>query len=135
MALEKFSEALRLKPQEEDLVRILIYIGTCYNSVGDYEKARIQLERAKEAARPVKEIYNALGFSYFQLKDYDRAIENLSLAVAIDPHSAIDFASLGASYREKGDASKAITMYEKALTLDPSLTSAQENLERLKGKP
>jgi ribosomal protein S12 methylthiotransferase accessory factor len=93
------------------------------------------LERAKEAAGPVKEIYNALGFSYFQLKDYDRAIENLSLAVAIDPHSAIDFASLGASYREKGDAGRAITMYEKALTLDPSLTSAQENLERLKGKP
>ena len=134
-ALENFSEALRLKPQQEDLVRILIYIGTCYNSVGDYEKARIQLERAKEAAGPVKEIYNALGFSYFQLKDYDRAIENLSMAVEIDPYSAIDFASLGASYREKGDAGKAITMYERALTLDPNMTSALENLERLKGKP
>jgi ribosomal protein S12 methylthiotransferase accessory factor len=132
-ALEKFSEALNLNPQQEDLVRILIYIGTCHNSLGDYEKARVELERAKEAAGPVKEIYNALGFSYFQLKDYDQAIHNLSRAVEIDPHSAIDFASLGASYREKGDTTKAIAMYEKALTLDPTITSAQENLERLKG--
>jgi tetratricopeptide (TPR) repeat protein len=134
MAIEEFSEALRLEPQQEDLVRILIYIGTCHNSLGDYEKARIQLERAKGAAGPVKEIYNALGFSYFQLKDYDGAIENLSMAVEIDPHSAIDYASLGASYREKGDDSKAMSMYEKALTLDPGMTYARENLERLKGK-
>jgi tetratricopeptide (TPR) repeat protein len=139
-AIEAFSEALRLEPEQEDLVRILIYIGTCHNSLGDYEKARIQLERAKDAAGPVKEtgpvkeIYNALGFSYFQLKDYDRAIENLSMAVEIDPHSAIDYASLGASYREKGDDSKAMSMYEKALTLDPDMTYARENLERLKGR-
>ncbi len=131
-ALEKFSEALRLKPQHDDLVRILIYMGTCHNSLGDYEKALIQLERVKDAAGPVKEIYNALGFSYFQLKDYDRAIENLSKAVEIDPHSAIDYASLGASYREKGDTSKAMAMYEKAVTLDPGMISARENLERLK---
>ncbi|UCD87025.1 MAG: tetratricopeptide repeat protein [Desulfobacterales bacterium] len=133
-ALERFSEALRLKPQQEDLVRILIYIGTCHNCLGNYEKARLQLERAKEATGPVKEIYNALGFSYFQLKDYDRAIQNLSRAVEIDPDSAIDYASLGASYREKGDTDRAMAMYEKALALDPSIPSARENLERLKDK-
>jgi tetratricopeptide (TPR) repeat protein len=135
MALEKFSEAVRLNPQQEDLIRILIYMGTCHNRLGAYEDALVQLERAKEAAGPVKEIYNALGFSYFQLKDYDRAIENLSMAVEIDPYSAIDYASLGSSYREKGDINMAIAMYEKALVLDTDMTSARENLEKLKGKP
>jgi tetratricopeptide (TPR) repeat protein len=134
MALEKFSKAVRLNPQQEDLIRILIYMGTCHNSLGEYEEALVQLERAKEAAGLVKEIYNALGFSYFQLKDYDKAIENLSMAVEIDPYSAIDYASLGSSYREKGDINMAIAMYEKALTLDPNITSARENLEVLKGK-
>lgn len=135
VALEKFSKAVHLKPQQEDLVRILIYMGTCYNSLGEYKQALVQLERAKETAGHIKEIYNALGFSYFQLKDYDKAIENLSRAVEIDPSSAIDYASLGSNYREKGDLNRAIAMYEKALTLDPSMTSARENLEKLKKKP
>ena len=85
-------------------------------------------------AAHVKEIYNALGFSYFQLKHHDKAIENLKMAVDLDPHSAIDYASLGANYREKGDVKKAIAMYEQALTLDPSIRSARENLEGLKSK-
>jgi ribosomal protein S12 methylthiotransferase accessory factor len=66
------------------------------------------------------------------LKDFDRAIENLRKAVEIDPQSAIDYASLGANYREKGDVPEAIAMFEKALSIDPTITSAQENLERLK---
>ncbi len=133
-ALKKFSKAVHSRPQEEDLVRILIYMGVCHNSLGEYEEALLPLERAKKIAGDVKEIYNALGFSYFQLKYHDKAIENLKIAVDLDPHSAIDYASLGTNYREKGDVEKAIAMYEKALELDPSITSARENLERLKNK-
>ncbi len=132
MALEKFSKAVRLNPRQEDLTRILIYMGTCHNSLDEYKEALVQLEKAKETAGHVKEVYSALGFSYFQLKDYDKAIENLSRAVEIDHGSAIDYASLGSNYREKGDINMAIAMYEKALTLDPNITSARENLEKLK---
>ncbi len=135
VALGDFSNAVRLHPQQEDLARILIYMGTCHNNLGEYEEALIQLERAKEMAGSVKEIYNALGLSYYQLKDYDKAIENLSKAVEIDPYSAIDYASLGSNYREKGNTGMAIAMYEKALALDPSMTSAMENLAKLKGEP
>jgi tetratricopeptide (TPR) repeat protein len=132
MALERFLEALDMDPQQDDLVRILIYLGTCCNGLGDYEQAIVQLERAKHEAGQVKEIYNALGFSYFQLKDYDKAIENLKVAVELDPYSAIDYASLGANYRERGDMDMAAAMYERALKLDPDLAVARENLERLR---
>lgn len=131
-ALEAFSRAALLDPQPDDLVRILIYMGACHNDLGEYEEARIPLERAKTLVPDVKEVYNALGFSYFKLKDYDQAIENLSRAVEIDPHSAIDYASLGANYREKGDIDRAIALYEKALSLDSAVLSARENLEKLK---
>lgn len=134
-ALKKFSRAVYLQPLQEDLVSILVYMGTCHNSLGEYEKALVHLEKAKEAAGHVKEIYSALGFCHFGLKDYDRAIDNLRRAVEIDPYSAIDYASLGANYREKGESNTAITMYEKALTLHPNMTSAKENLERLKSSP
>jgi tetratricopeptide (TPR) repeat protein len=131
-ALSEFSRAQHLKPQQEDLVRILIYAGSCHNSLGEYEDAVVVLERAGKIAGHVKEIYNALGFSYFQLKNYDKAIENLRMAVKIDPCSAVDYASLGSNYREKGDFDMAVVMYEKALTLDPDMILARENLERLK---
>ncbi|MEA3415709.1 MAG: tetratricopeptide repeat protein [Thermodesulfobacteriota bacterium] len=132
MALEEFSQALHLKPQQDDFISILIYAGSCHNSLGEYEKAVAALEKAGKAAGHVKEIYNSLGFSYFQLKNYDKSIENLLLAVEIDPYSAVDYASLGSNYREKGDLDKAIVMYEKALELDTDMTIAKENLERLK---
>lgn len=131
-ALEYFAQALHMDPQQDDLVNILVYIGTCYNSLGEYDKAVSNLERARESAGGVKEIYSALGFSYFHLKEYDTAIENLNRAVELDPCSAIDYASLGSNYREKGDVKKAMAMYEKALELDPQMTPARENLERLK---
>ena len=131
-AIEEFSDALRLKPNEEDMVRILIYKGTCFNNIGDYKQAVVALEKAGEKAGRIKEIYNALGFSYFQLKNYDKSIENLTTAVEIDPYSAVDYASLGSNYREKDDFDMAIVMYEKALELDPDMTTARENLEKLK---
>ncbi|MBC2694629.1 MAG: tetratricopeptide repeat protein [Desulfobacteraceae bacterium] len=131
VALEEFSKALQSEPQHDDQIRILIYMGTCFNNLGKYEQAVGELEKAKETAGNVKEVYNALGFSYFKLKDYDKSIENLKIAVEIDPFSAIDYASLGSNYREKGDLYMAIGMYEKALTLDPGMSSVREHLERL----
>ena len=131
-ALEEFSNALRLKPQHDDRIRTLVYIGTCFNNLGKYEQAANELEKVKKTAGNVKEVYNTLGFSYFKLKDYDKSIENLKMAVEIDPFSAIDYASLGSNYREKGEPNMAIGMYEKALALDPGMTSVREHLERLK---
>jgi tetratricopeptide (TPR) repeat protein len=133
-AVDRFAKALTMDPPEEDLVRILIYLGTCYNSLGAYHEAREQLERARAVDGELKEIYSTLGFSYFQLKDYDKAIAQLNRAVEIGPASAVDYASLGANYREKGDRQKAIAMFEKALAMDPSMTTALENLERLKSQ-
>ncbi len=133
-AVGNFSEACRMSPPQEDLVRILIFMGTCHNNLGEYDQASVQLEMAKEKAGPVREVYSALGFSCFQLKEYEKAIENLTAAVEIGPDSAIDYASLGANYREKGDIRSAIAMYEKALALDPTITSARENLAKLRAQ-
>jgi len=67
-ALEEFLRALHSKPQHDDRIRISIYIGTCFNNLGKYEQAIDELERAKETADNVKEVYNSLGFSYFKIK-------------------------------------------------------------------
>jgi tetratricopeptide (TPR) repeat protein len=132
-AIEYLEKSLPLAPVGATGA-ICLELGTCYNSMGAYEKARGHLERAKAASPEVREIHSALGLSYFQLKDYDRAIAHLNRAVEIDPASAADYESLGANYREKGDRQKATAMFEKALALDPSMKTARENLERLRSK-
>ncbi len=83
-------------------------------------------------AGSVSQIHSMLGFSYFQIQDYDMAVENLQVAIELDPDSAVDYASLGANYREKGDIKKAVSMFEKSLQIDPTLTVAEENLKRLR---
>jgi len=131
-AIERLSRALELNPPVEDLVRILIYLGTCYNELERYADAVVPLEKAKTVAGDIKEIYSTLGFSYFRLGDYDKAVENLQTAVRIDPGSAIDYASLAANYREKGEIEQAVSMFEKALEIDADLVHARTGLMELR---
>ncbi len=123
-----------MAPPSEDLVGILLYLGTCHNNLGQYEAALEPLNKACRWGDGVKEVWSSLGFSYFQLKNYDSAIASLKRAVALDPSSVADYASLGANYREKRDFPNAIAMFEKALALDPGFTPAAENLKRLRRK-
>ncbi len=133
-AVERLGEAVQMKPPAEDLVRILIYLASCYNDLGRYADAVTSLEEAKQWAGEMKEIYSILGFSYFRLHDYDKAVKNLQTAVEIDPESAIDYASLAANYREKGDFETAISMFEKALEIDADLVHARTGLEELRNR-
>ena len=131
-AVKRFGRAAEMGPPAEDLARILIYLATCYNGLGGYADAAISLEKARDLAGDIKEIYSMLGFSYFRLNDYDKAIDNLQRAVELDPGSAVDYASLAANYREKGDVETAVSMFEKALEIDPDLAHAQAGLEELR---
>jgi tetratricopeptide (TPR) repeat protein len=133
-AVERLGEAVQMKPPPEDLVRVLIYLASCYNDLGRYADAVTSLEEAKDWAGDMKEIYSILGFSYFRLHDYDKAVKNLQTAVEIDPESAIDYASLAANYREKGDFETAISMFEKALEIDAGLVHARTGLEELRNR-
>ena len=46
-AVQRLSKAVELNPPSEDLARILIYLGTCYNGLNRYEDAVDVLEKAK----------------------------------------------------------------------------------------
>jgi tetratricopeptide (TPR) repeat protein len=128
-AVERFSEAAAMGSDTEDLVSILIYLGTCYNGLGRYREALASLGEAQALAPNVKEVYSMSGFSHYKLGEYDEAVKNLERAIDIDPGSAMDYASLGANYREMGELETAVSMFEKALELDAGLVHARKGLE------
>jgi tetratricopeptide (TPR) repeat protein len=130
-AMDHFREALRLGPAQEDLGRILFYIGTCFKEMGRFEEATDALEKAVAADPGDILNHNLLGFCYYKLGRHEEAVPCFIRALEIDPRSAIDWASLGSNLRELGRIDEAIKMCEKALSLDPTLGFARENLVKL----
>jgi tetratricopeptide (TPR) repeat protein len=130
-AMDRFEEALRLDPAEEDLGRILFYIGTCLKEMGRFEEAIGVLERAVGADSEDVLNHNLLGFCYYKIKRHEEAVACFRRAVEIDPRSAIDWASLGSNLRDLGRIDEAIEMYEKALSLDPTIGFVRANLKLL----
>jgi tetratricopeptide (TPR) repeat protein len=130
-AMDHFGEALQLDPAEEDLGRILFYVGTCLKQMERFEEAIDVLERAVVADPEDILNHNLLGFCYYKLKRHEEAVACFRRAVGINPGSAIDWASLGSNLRDLGRIDEAIEMYEKALSLDPSIGFARENLAKL----
>ena len=130
-ALDHFEEALQLGPSEEDLGRVLFYIGTCYKELELFEDAIDVLKKAIKADPEDLTNHNLLGFCYYKTKQHEKAVECFRLAVEIDPHSAIDWANLGSNLRDLGSIEEAIEAYKKALSLDPTIGFARENLARL----
>lgn len=130
-AMDHFGEALELDPAEEDLGRILFYVGTCLKEMERFQEAVDVLRRAARADPEDILNHNLLGFCYYKLQRHEEAVACFRRAVEIDPRSAIDWASLGSNLRDLGRIDEAIEMYEKALSLDPSIGFARENLVKL----
>jgi tetratricopeptide (TPR) repeat protein len=133
-AMDHFREALLLDPADEDLGRILFYVGTCLKEMERFEEAIDVLERAVGADPEDILNHNLLGFCYYKIKRHEEAVACFRRAVGIDPRSAIDWASLASNLRDLGRIDEAIEMYEKALSLDPTIGFARANLVKLTGQ-
>lgn len=130
-ALAKFREALKLGLAQEDLSRVLFYVGHCLKEMERYDEAIPILDKAVEADPNDYTNHNLLGFCFYQVKEYEKAIEVFHKAIEINPGSAIDYASIGSNLRELGRFEDAIAMYQMALSLDPSMTVVKENIAKL----
>jgi tetratricopeptide (TPR) repeat protein len=130
-AMDHFHEALLVNPAEEDLGRILFYVGTCLKEMERFEPAIDVLRRAVTADPDDISNHNLLGFCYYKLKRHEEAVACFRRAVELDPRSAIDWANLGSNLRDLGRIDEAIEMYKKALSLDPTIGFARQNLGKL----
>ncbi len=132
-ALEQFQQALRIGPADEDLGRVLYYVGNCFKELERFPEAIEALKKAVAADPGDLANHNLLGFCYYKTRRHEKAVACFRRAVEIDPRSGIDWANLGSNLRDLGRIDEAVAMYRKALSLDPTLGFARDNLARLTG--
>ncbi len=113
VAEENFLEALRLSPEEPD---VLNYLGYTWVDKGlNLEKAQIMLRTAVEARRTNGAIADSLGWAYFKLEKYDDAVRLLERAVYLEPTEAIIVEHLGDAYWHVGRKREARFQWNRAL--------------------
>ena len=68
------------------------------------------------------------GIAYRGQKNYPQALEQMNIALTLNPNSAMVYNNLGTIYTEMADYKKAIENYEKALKLTPDFEIVKKNL-------
>lgn len=133
-ALALLQEALRQKPDPNEIASIYVHIASCRKELGRFREALEALRVAEEYNRELKEIYNLRGFCHFKLKEHEEAIAAFEKAIELDPGSAIDYANIGSNLREMGHIQEAIRLYRIALEIDPDIQFARDNIEALQAR-
>ena len=127
------------------------YLGSAWDSKGDYDKALdIDLKVLGNEQPVVADSYNDLGKAWTGKEEYGKAIAHLEKGLSIDlkvfenehPNIAREYNNLGEAWREKGDYKRAVEYLEKSLKIfkkylapdHPSVKTVEKNIRILKKK-
>ena len=118
-AIESFSEALKLKP---DNAEWLLKRATHYYSLDwdDYYQQYTDDYERYVTLEPRTGVYRLLGSIYLGHEEWDKAFQSFARAIELNPTNADWRRELGDIYREQGDLDKAIQSYTKATELNPT---------------
>jgi tetratricopeptide (TPR) repeat protein len=123
-----FLEALRLKPDQAD---VLNYLGYSWVDMGLHlEKARKMLEKAVELRPKDGAIIDSMGWALYRLGDYHGAVRYLERAAELKPEDPTINDHLGDAYWQVGRVEEAMFQWLRANALDPE----PEQIEPLKVK-
>lgn len=107
--------------QQHDLTQhyeVLLELGDCYSSVGNYTKAQQYYEKAAVLAPDEAGPYVGLGVIDLQKNLIEDAEIAFRVACRLDVNCAKAYAGLGLAAQQKADYKKAFEMYLKCLELD-----------------
>ncbi len=130
-AIQKFKEALKIKPDYSDALNSLGYV---YAQEGkNLSEAEVLIEKALSQQPDNGAYIDSLGWVYFKMSNVDKAIEHLEKARGLlsDP---VIYDHLGDAYLKKGTSDKAKSAWEKSLELDSKQEKVREKLEKLQKK-
>lgn len=122
---ENIKEAEKLADEaiEKDATNDGFYYirGLVYNYKGKYEKAINEFDHALQLS-PTKNLFNIYlnrGASKFIIQEYNEALEDLNMAIELNPYNSSAYHSRGRVYYETEDYENAITDFKKSLETDP----------------
>ncbi|MDR2658786.1 MAG: tetratricopeptide repeat protein [Spirochaetaceae bacterium] len=153
MAIEDFSEAIKLKPEYQPAwvlrgrarfasVSDVTAVGENFSGVAttvhdpkmvsdgeksEYDKVIADFTQAIKLVPDDATAYAERGDAYMNKGDYDRAIADYTHAIKLDPNDVNAYNGRGLAYRSKGDYNRAIADYNRAIKLNPNDAVAYSN--------
>ena len=97
---------------------VLMELGDCHTSVGDYSEAQQYYEKAAVLFPDEAGPYVGLGVVALQKNLIDDALTAFKVACRLDNESAKAYAGLGMVAQQKGDYKRAFDMFLKSLEMD-----------------
>jgi Flp pilus assembly protein TadD len=117
-AQTKFNEILKQFPNNPTAY---YEVGTFYNHIGQYERAKNILANALKQQPDNANAWLSLGVSLQSLKSDSESEKCYRQAIALNANLAAAYCNLGIIYRNKGLFHEAIQFYQRALAIDPNL--------------
>lgn len=102
--------------------------GVAYEQLGDWEKAKKDLERAIELDSEQPEVLNYLGYSLLMRDQLDEAKQMIERAYALSPNAPHIVDSMGWVYFALGEYEKAVRKLEHAVAMAPSDATINDHL-------
>jgi tetratricopeptide (TPR) repeat protein len=114
-------------------------IGVIYLSKKLFDEAILQFSKAlknwdKEDIEGLSNLYNTIGFTYFESEQFDVSIYYYKEAIALRPNYIVALNNLAYAYEKKKMLQDAIEVYSKVLILDEENETANEKLIILNGR-
>ncbi len=91
--------------------------GLTYLGTGNYQRAKVHLDKALEYSPGSSDVHYALGVYYQRVKDLKKADKHFKKALRIAPDRADYLNAYGAFRCEKGDFEKAEELFQQAIAI------------------
>jgi tetratricopeptide (TPR) repeat protein len=88
----------------------------------------------KDDLEGLSNLYNTIGFTYFESEQFDVSIYYYKEAIALRPNYIVALNNLAYAYEKKRMLQDAVEVYSQVLTLDAENETANEKLITLKGR-
>ena len=114
-------------------------VGVIYLSKKLFDEAILQFSKAlknwdKDDLEGLSNLYNTIGFTYFESEQFDVSIYYYKEAIALRPNYIVALNNLAYAYEKKRMLQDAVEVYSQVLTLDTENETANEKLITLKGR-
>ncbi|MFK7865460.1 MAG: tetratricopeptide repeat protein [Pseudohongiellaceae bacterium] len=128
---QAIGHAQALLKQFPDSAHLYNLIGSAHASIGSYDEALVQFERAIALNPKDASAHNNMGLALQNKGENHAAIRSFNQVLCYQPRQAETLSNLANSLKEIGDIQDAIENYNKALEIRPQFSVAATNLKSL----
>ena len=133
---KELSTILNTIKQDKATAQDYYNLGTIYLSKKLYDQAILQFRYALktwnfEDSTGLSNLYNTIGFTYFETQQYELAIYYYEEALKINDSYVVALNNLAYAQEKQGNINIAVDLYQKVLRFDSSNMTAIDRLQTL----